>query len=166
MWIWLVVAVLAAIGEALTYDLFLASVAVAAVITAVVSVIVPFAALQVGVFAALSLVGIFFVRPAVKHSLGIDSLAQIATAVRHPHVVGRRAVVTHRVDAAGGQIRIGQGEFWTARPYEPGETIEVGEPVEIVLVEGITALVERAAPPALESSAGATNASAPSEKGQ
>jgi membrane protein implicated in regulation of membrane protease activity len=166
MWIWLVIAVLAALGEAVSYDLWLASVAVAALITAVVAVVLPVAALQIGIFAALSLLGIFVVRPIVKHALGIDSMAGIASAVTHRHVVGKRAVVTQVVSADGGQIRIGQGEFWTARPYELDETIEVGEPVEVVLVEGLTALVERPIRPALESVTGAAPTNAPSEKGK
>jgi membrane protein implicated in regulation of membrane protease activity len=166
MWIWLVIAILAAIGEAVSYDLWLASVAVAALITAAVSVVLPIAALQIGIFAAISLLGIFIVRPIVKHALGIDSLAPIASAVTHRHVVGKRAVVTQVVSADGGQIRIGQGEFWTARPYELEESIGVGEPVEVVLVDGLTALVERVAPPALESSIGSAPVNAPSEKGQ
>jgi len=140
-WLWLVVAVAAAIGEALTYDLFLASVAAAALITAA-SVFVLGTSLQVGLFAVLCLLGIFFVRPAAKAALGLSNASQGHTGVRHPYVVGRRAVVTHTVTEDGGQIRIGQGEFWSARAYEPSDLIQAGKPVRVMLVEGVTALVE------------------------
>lgn len=141
LWIWLAIAVIAGIGEAFTYDLFLASVAVAAVIVAVLSLFLAWP-IAIGVFAALSLVGITMIRPTVKHALGIDSLAQPVTRVRHTHVVGRRAEVTQAITQDSGQIRIGQGEFWTARSYEPDQHIEPGKSVEVVMVEGLTALVE------------------------
>ena len=163
MWIWLVVAVLAAIGEAVTYDLWLASIAVAALVTALVTVLVPIGVVQVGIFAALALVGILVVRPVVKHALGITPATETFGPVTHRHLAGKRGVVVRRVSQAGGQIRIGQGEFWTARPYEPDEMFEEGEPVEVVLVDGITALVER--PPSLESKLGAIPLSAPGQKG-
>jgi membrane protein implicated in regulation of membrane protease activity len=141
LWIWLVVAVAAAIGEALTYDLFLASVAGAALLTAITVLILPGAA-QVGVFAVLSLLGIFVVRPAAKAALGLNHASNDSIGVRHTHVIGRRAVVTQTVTLDGGQIRIGQGEFWSARAYEPTDRFEPGDPVRVVLIEGVTALVE------------------------
>src|SRR5438309_1109855 len=118
MWIWLVVAVVAAIGELLSYDLFLGAVAAAALITGVLAVPIHVVALQVVVFAGLSLVGIAFVRPVVKRMLGIEGLAHDPGALPQTHLHGRRAVVTELVDASGGQIRIGEGEFWTARPFD------------------------------------------------
>jgi membrane protein implicated in regulation of membrane protease activity len=148
-WTWLVVAVLAAIGEIVTFDLFLASVAAAAVITAVLAVLIPIVIIQVAAFAGLSLVGIAFVRPAIKHALGIESVTHLTGAVPQSYLAGRRGVVTQAVDGSGGQIRIGQGEFWSARSYDPSDTIPVSTPVEVVLVDGLTALVERVAPPIL-----------------
>jgi membrane protein implicated in regulation of membrane protease activity len=141
LWIWLVVAVLAAIGEAVTYDLFLASVAVAALIVAATVGFIAWP-LQISAFAALSLIGIYFIRPAAKVALGIANASQGETGVRHSHVVGRRAVVTQTVTEDGGQIRIGQGEFWSARAYEPTDEIGLGEPVRVLVVDGVTALVE------------------------
>lgn len=149
MWIWLVVAVLAAIGEILTFDLFLASVSAAAIITAVLALILPVVILQVAIFAGISLVGIGFVRPAIKHALGIESATHFTGAVPQSHIAGRRGVVTRPVDGTGGQIRIGQGEFWSARAYDPDETIPVGATVDVIVVDGLTALVEPVAPSAL-----------------
>jgi membrane protein implicated in regulation of membrane protease activity len=146
IWIWLVVAVAAAIGELLTTDLFLASVSAAAVVGAGMAVFLVPGAIQVVVFAVLALLGIVVFRPLIKHALGIDSAAPVFGSVVHSTLAGKRAIVTQQVDAGGGQIRIGQGEFWTARPYDPGQTIAPGEPVEIVVVDGLTALVEPVAP--------------------
>jgi membrane protein implicated in regulation of membrane protease activity len=148
MWVWILIAIAAAIGEVLTVDLFLASVAVAAVAAAAASLLFVPLVIQIVLFAVLSLVGIGVVRPAVKHALGIDAVLPADIRVRHAHVVGRQAVVTQAVDAQAGQIRIGQGEFWTARSFDPQDSFPVGTRVEVLMVEGITALVAPATPPA------------------
>jgi membrane protein implicated in regulation of membrane protease activity len=148
MWMWLALAVIAAIGEVLTFDLFLASVAAAALVVAVVALVLP-PVFQVSLFAALSLVGTAFIRPAIKRALGIEAASDPGMR-SHPSVVGRRATVTHAVDAHGGQIRIGDGEFWTARSFDLTETIVAGETVNVVLVDGLTALVESVSPMGVE----------------
>jgi membrane protein implicated in regulation of membrane protease activity len=154
MWIWLVVVLVAAIGELLTYDLFLAPVAVAAIVTAVVALVLP-VTLQVGIFAGLSLLGILFLRPILKRGLGLESMPQNLAIGIPSHVVGRHGIVTQTVNALGGQIRIGQGEFWTARPFNPTQTLERGDVAEVMFIEGIAALVEpvsgAAIAPAIES---------------
>src|SRR5579884_1827090 len=145
MWPWLVIAGLAALGELLSYDLFLAPVAVAALVIAVIAPVSPFP-VQVGLFAGLSLLGIAFLRPIIKHALGLDSRIGDTAPIGHSNVVGRRGIVTQTVDADSGQIRIGEGEFWTARSFDPTHTLVAGEAVEVVVVDGIAALVD-AAPP-------------------
>ncbi len=53
---------------------------------------------------------------------------------------GAHAVVLQRVDAQGGRVKIG-GEEWSARAYMPDQVIEAGTHVEVVKIEGATALV-------------------------
>ena len=55
-------------------------------------------------------------------------------------LVGRKAIVTRRVDAAGGRVRIG-GEEWSARSYLDDEVYAEGATVDVVKIEGATALV-------------------------
>src|SRR5437588_6237674 len=121
MWIWLVIAGLAVLGELLSYDLFLAPVAVAAVVVALVAPFSPFP-FQIGLFAVLSLLGIAFLRPILRHALGLDNRTGDTEPVGHSSLAGRRGIVTQTVDADGGQIRIGGGEFWTARSFDPTQT--------------------------------------------
>ena len=45
-----------------------------------------------------------------------------------------------RVDADGGLVKIG-GEEWSARAYMEGQVFEPGTRVEVVKIEGATALV-------------------------
>lgn len=141
MWIWLVVAILAAIGEMATTGLYLAMISLAAVITFFISLVVPITLVQVTVFAVLSLLGVAVFRPPIIQALGIHEAPELEGPVMQSHLVGRRAVVTQTVDAGGGQVRVGQGEFWSARAFDTHETMPVGSTVEIRLIDGVTALV-------------------------
>jgi membrane protein implicated in regulation of membrane protease activity len=55
-------------------------------------------------------------------------------------LVGRKAVVTRRVDAHGGRVRIG-GEEWSARCFMEGAVLEEGQTVDVIQIQGATALV-------------------------
>ena len=55
-------------------------------------------------------------------------------------LVGTRALVLERVDADGGCVKIG-GEVWTARAYDEDEVMEPGTRVEVLKIDGATALV-------------------------
>jgi membrane protein implicated in regulation of membrane protease activity len=55
-------------------------------------------------------------------------------------LVGTRAVVLERVDADHGQVKIG-GEVWTARPYDEDDVFEPGARVDVMKIDGATALV-------------------------
>jgi membrane protein implicated in regulation of membrane protease activity len=54
--------------------------------------------------------------------------------------VGSGAVAIERVDAHGGLIKL-KGEVWSARTYDPSKVIEPGESVEVVQIDGATAVV-------------------------
>jgi membrane protein implicated in regulation of membrane protease activity len=55
-------------------------------------------------------------------------------------LIGSRAVVVERVDGLGGRVKIG-GELWTARSYDEDHVLEPGARVEVLKIEGATALV-------------------------
>ncbi len=140
MWFWIGVAILVGIGEVMTTGLFLGTVAVAAVITAITTRWVPLEG-QMAVFAASALGGLFLVRPIMVRALGWNHLSKPARGLTPTHLEGKRAVVTQTVDDEAGQVRIGVGEFWSARSYSPAETIPVGTTVEIMVVDGFIARV-------------------------
>ena len=48
--------------------------------------------------------------------------------------------MTRRVDVHGGRVRIG-GEEWSARSYLDDQVIDEGQTVDVVQIEGATALV-------------------------
>lgn len=92
--------------------------------------------LQVVVFAAVSVALLVFVRPLAyrnrqrpEQRTGVDRLK------------GKQAVVLERVDGgAGGRIKLG-GEIWSARALEFGQVFDPGQHVDVVEIDGATAVV-------------------------
>ncbi|MFE7777459.1 NfeD family protein [Streptomyces sp. NPDC057445] len=91
---------------------------------------------QVVVFAAVSVALIAVVRPiAARHSSQRPGLATGIDALR-----GRQAVVLERVDGNGGRIKLA-GEVWSARALDTERAFEPGEQVDVVEIDGATAVV-------------------------
>ena len=135
--LWLIAAVLLAIGELLTPGLFfLGPVALATVGAAVTAGIGGGILLQLIVFIAVSVASLAFLRPIARRHIHMPALTRTGTAA----LVGTKAVVLQRVDANGGRVRIG-GEEWSARAYFEGQTLDPGARVEVAKIEGATALV-------------------------
>ena len=135
--IWTIVAVGLAVGEIFTPGLFiLGPVALAAVAAGIISLIGAGAIAQVIVFIAGSVASIALIRPVAKAHLRVPAALRTGTAA----LTGAKAVVLQRVDADGGRVRIG-GEEWSARAYMEGQVFEPGTRVEVVKIEGATALV-------------------------
>ncbi|MEU9898442.1 NfeD family protein [Streptomyces phaeochromogenes] len=92
--------------------------------------------LQVVVFAAVSVALIAVVRPvATRHR---SQRPQLATGI--DALKGKQALVLERVDGSGGRIKLA-GEVWSARALDTGRAYEVGEEVDVVEIEGATAIV-------------------------
>jgi membrane protein implicated in regulation of membrane protease activity len=135
--IWAVLAVALALGELATPGLFfLGPVAVAAVVAGAVSLVGVAAWLQVLVFLVAAVASVGVLRPIARAHLSMPPATRTGTAA----LVGARALVLQRVDAHSGRVRIG-GEEWTARAYIDDQVLEPGTSVEVVKIEGATALV-------------------------
>ncbi|MFF8947026.1 NfeD family protein [Streptomyces sp. NPDC014864] len=110
--------------------------AVGAVAAAVVSGLGFDLVVQVLVFVVVSVALIAVVRPiAARHDRQRPQLATGVDALK-----GRQAVVLERVDASGGRIKLA-GEVWSARALDTGRAYEAGEEVDVVDIEGATAIV-------------------------
>lgn len=94
-------------------------------------------ALQVLVFAVVSVALIGVVRPvAARHRAQRPQLATGVEALK-----GKQAIVLERVDSSGGgRIKLG-GEIWSARALDAEQAYEVGQEVDVVDIEGATAIV-------------------------
>jgi membrane protein implicated in regulation of membrane protease activity len=135
--IWAIAAVLLSVGEIFTPGMFfLGPVALAAVAAAVVALLGVGVALQLVVFIAGSIATVAFLRPVARRHLHMPAALRTGTAA----LEGTKAVVLQRVDVNGGRVRIG-GEEWSARAYIEDQVFEPGTRVEVVKIEGATALV-------------------------
>jgi membrane protein implicated in regulation of membrane protease activity len=131
------VTVVLAVGEVLTPGLFfLGPVALAAAAAAVAAGLGAGVVWSVLVFVAGSLASLALLRPIARRHVRMPALSRTGVDA----LVGRKAVVTRRVDAVGGRVRIG-GEEWSARAYLDGQVIEEGARVDVVQIEGAIALV-------------------------
>jgi|SRR5919198_2947139 membrane protein implicated in regulation of membrane protease activity len=135
--IWAIVAVALAVGEIFTPGMFfLGPVALAAVAAAVVAAVGAGAAIQLIVFIAGAVASVALLRPIARRHLHMPAMIRTGTAA----LVGTKAVVVQRVDVNGGRVKIG-GEEWSARAYLEDQVLEPGTRVEVVKIEGATALV-------------------------
>jgi membrane protein implicated in regulation of membrane protease activity len=135
--IWTLAAVLLAVGEILTPGLFfLGPVALAAVVAGVAALVGLGVVVQLLVFILGSLASVLFLRPIARSHLHMPAALRTGIAA----LEGQKAIVLQRVDANGGRVRIG-GEEWSARAYMEDQVLEPGARVEVVKIEGATALV-------------------------
>ena len=134
--LWMIAAGLLAVGEIFTLSFFLGPVAIAATAAAIVALAGGGLALQWIVFIAMSGASLAVLRPIARRHLRTPASLKSGTAA----LVGQRAVVVQRVDADQGQVKIG-GEVWTARSYDEDDVLEPGARVEVLKIEGATALV-------------------------
>jgi membrane protein implicated in regulation of membrane protease activity len=135
--IWTIVALGLAVGEIFTPGLFiLGPVALAAAVAGIVALVGVGAVAQVVVFIACSIASVALIRPIAKTHLRMPAAIRTGTAA----LTGAKAVVLQRVDSDGGRVKIG-GEEWSARAYMDGQVFEPGTRVEVVKIEGATALV-------------------------
>ena len=136
-WVWwLIAAGVLAVGEIATLGFFLGLIAVAATLAAVVALIGAGLAIQWVVFIVASLGSVLVLRPIARRHLRTPASLRTGTAA----LVGGPATVLQRVDRDGGQVKIG-GEVWSARSYDDDDSFEPGARVEVMKIDGATALV-------------------------
>ncbi|GHA18142.1 NfeD family protein [Streptomyces echinoruber] len=110
--------------------------AVGAVAAAVAAGLGAGVVLQVLVFVVVSVALISVVRSlAARYTVQRPQLATGIDALK-----GKQAVVLERVDGTGGRIKLA-GEVWSARALDTDRTYEVGQQVDVVDIEGATAIV-------------------------
>ena len=136
-WVWWIIAAgVLAVGEIATMGFFLGPIAIAATLAAIVALVGGGLAAQWIVFIAASLASLLVLRPIARRHLRTPAALRTGTAA----LVGSPAVVLERVDRDGGQVKIG-GEVWSARAYDQDDSFEPGARVEVLKIDGATALV-------------------------
>lgn len=134
--VWLIVAAALGIGEVLTLTLVLAMFAGGAAVAAVVAALGGPGAAQGASFVVVSLAGLWLVRPIATKHRNAPALRTGAAAL-----VGKRGRTLTAVSARdGGRVRIG-GEEWSAAPYDENLVIPADTAVDVLQIDGATAVV-------------------------
>ncbi len=128
-----------ALGEILTESFFLAPLAAAALVMAVGTLLGAGVLLLVLFALAAGIVTLLVLRPLLRR----ERLDFAVGGAEHDFVVGQMGVVEEHVvnDESTGVIEI-DGEVWTARAHDDGQTFAPGDAVEVVAVRGAVALVD------------------------
>jgi membrane protein implicated in regulation of membrane protease activity len=134
--LWLIAGVLLVGAEVLSGDFVLVMLGAAALGAAGSAALGAPLALDVAVFAVLSLGLLFLARPALKARM--HSARELKTNV--DALVGKHALVEAQVDGHSGQVRI-DGQLWSARALDETQVIEAGRTVTVMQIEGATAVV-------------------------
>jgi membrane protein implicated in regulation of membrane protease activity len=136
--VWLIVGVVLLGVEAVSLAFVAVYFGIAALVAALVAGLGGPLWLQVAVFCVVSLLGLVLTRRIAK-----QLMRGPAVKTNIHRLVGRRGIVTKEIpaDVGQGQIQVGT-EYWTARPFfEDGHGIPEGAKVEVVKVDGVTAVV-------------------------
>lgn len=133
---WLGVALVFGIVETTTLDLVFLILAGGAASGALVAILGGNVLVQslVAIGISVGLLGV--VRPVAKRHLQTPMKARTGAAA----LVGRRGVVLEKVSADSGQIKLA-GEVWTARCFDGESVIEPGANVDVIEIQGATAMV-------------------------
>ena len=131
--LWSLVGILCLILELTSGDFFIMCFSIGAFVTAIVAAFVPSFTVQVIVFAVASLLCLLFVRPlALKYFHRKDpDRPSNADAM-----VGRRGVVTEKIEAGGyGRVKI-DGDSWKAQSSISSD-INKGTRVEVTAIDSV-----------------------------
>ena len=136
--IWLIAAVVFAVGEIATLGFFLAPFAGGALLAALVSAVGGGTLISLLVFLLVAGVLLAALRPIARSHRRQPAQLRTGTAA----LVGKSATVLERIanEEGVGCVRI-DGEVWTARAYDDDAVIEAGKRVQVLEIRGATALV-------------------------
>ncbi|MEV7081936.1 NfeD family protein [Streptomyces sp. NPDC093516] len=134
--IWLAAAAALGVAEFFTLTLVLGLLAGAAVVAAVVAGVGVGVLGQFVAFGVAATAGLLVVRPVALRQMAQPSLVREGSDA----LIGRRAEVMQEVTATRGLIKL-SGEEWSARAFDESLVIPVGALVDVVEIEGATAIV-------------------------
>ncbi|MEU9731737.1 NfeD family protein [Streptomyces sp. NPDC048002] len=134
--VWLLTAAALGAAEFLTLTLVCGLLAGAALVAAVVAGVGIGLLGQVAAFGITAAAGLVIVRPVALRNMARQPLVREGTDA----LIGKRAEVVQEVTATHGLIRL-SGEEWSARALDESLVIPVGALVDVMEIEGATAVV-------------------------
>jgi membrane protein implicated in regulation of membrane protease activity len=134
--VWLIAAVVLGVAEYFTLTLAFGLLAAAALVAAIVAGMGGTLLAQVLGFAITGVVGLLIVRPIARRQMTHPPLVREGSYA----LVGKKAVVIEQVTGTGGLVKL-SGEVWSARALDEDHVIPVGALVDVMEIEGATAIV-------------------------
>jgi membrane protein implicated in regulation of membrane protease activity len=135
---WLALAAVLGLAELASLDFTLLMLAAGALTAAGVGAVVPgllWLQIVIGLLTAGAMLAA--IRPLLVRKIHHGGELKTGSA----HVIGRTGVVVKEIHPdGGGSIKL-NGELWTARPYDETSTFPPGTRVEIMSIDGATAVV-------------------------
>ena len=136
-WIaWLIAAAALAVAEYFTLTLAFGLLAAAALVAAIVAGLGGPVLAQVLAFAVTGAVGLLIVRPIARRQMSHPSPVREGSYA----LIGKKAVVIEQVTGSQGLIKL-SGEVWSARALDEDHVIPAGALVDVMEIEGATAIV-------------------------
>ncbi|MXM63901.1 NfeD family protein [Streptomyces sp. HUCO-GS316] len=134
--VWLLAAAALGAAEFFTLTLVFGLLAGAALVAAVVAGVGIGVLGQLLAFIAAAAAGLFLVRPVALRHMAEQPLTREGSDA----LIGKRAEVMQEVTATRGLIKL-SGEEWSARALDESLVIPVGALVDVMEIEGATAIV-------------------------
>ena len=132
--IWLLIAIVLAVIEAVTVGLFTIWFAVGSVIAMIAALLNADLWLQIVLFSAVSILMLIFTKPLIQKQLNVKEEKTNAD-----RIIAKEATVIEAIEPnnATGQIKV-MGQVWSAKAESP---VAVGEKVIVTAIEGVKAVV-------------------------
>ncbi len=134
--IWLIIALVLAIAEIFSLTAALGMLAAAALVTSGTAALGLPPAGQFLVFSAVSATGVVLARPWARRLMLQPRLERFGIEA----LIGASGYVLREVNNHEGLVRI-RGEDWTARPFDESVVIPAGSTVDVLHIDGSTAVV-------------------------
>ncbi|MGW0903301.1 NfeD family protein [Streptomyces sp. NPDC002853] len=135
-YVWLLAAGVLGVAEFFTLTLVLGLLAGAAVVAAVVAGVGIGLLGQLVALGAAAAAGLLIARPVALRAMAQQPLVRDGSDA----LIGKRAEVLQEVTATCGLIKL-SGEHWSARALDESLVIPVGALVDVMEIEGATAIV-------------------------
>ncbi|MER5478355.1 NfeD family protein [Streptomyces sp. NPDC002734] len=135
-YVWLIAAVVLGAAEFFTLALFLGLLAAAALVAAVVAGIGVGLPGQLLAFGLAAVAGLAGVRPVAMRHMARQPVSREGSDA----LIGKRAEVVREVTGTRGLVKL-SGEEWSARALDDSLVIPVGALVDVMEIEGATAVV-------------------------
>ncbi|MDD7183241.1 NfeD family protein [Peptostreptococcus anaerobius] len=142
--IWLIIAIVFGIAEAMTLGLTMIWFSVGAIFAMGAAFLTDNVFIQILVFALVSVVMLFvFTRKLIKLNRDKNNKFWSTTETNTEAFIDKKGFIIRRITPEESGLAKVKGEEWTAVAADPYETIDKGEEIVVKSIEGVKLVVEK-----------------------